>query len=325
MKIKVVIVSVICFFIIILGVILAYEKNSTEKDILVQTVETYFVNPSTQGLELEKRTLQSTELEDKVDEVLNILLVSGSANKSYKPLTEKPITYLDSYVQDGSAIVKFGDEFNNLSNVEKIYLKSSIVWSLTSIDGVSSVIFYVNDTPLVTDAVATIANKDNIKFDRNYVLLNPVIDPVNSILINLKLYFVNENNGLLTLEQRQNVYANPNTVKEYYIVDELIKGTNTQGLVSYIPKSTKIISVETDNRICYVNLSEDFVSKQNNDENINRLSIYQIVNSLTALDGVDGVQILIDSKKSKGFKNGVDLTEVLTEKKDYNEEIKEEQ
>ncbi len=325
MKIKVVIVSVICFFMVVLGVVIAYEKNSNKNDVLAQTAETYFVNPSTQSLELEKRTLQSTDIDAKVDEVLDILLVTGSANKNLKPLTEKPIVCLDSYVQDGSAIVKFGDEFNNLTNIEKIYLKSSIVWSLTSIEGVSSVIFYVNDTPLVTDAVATIANKDNIKFDRNYVVLDPVIDPVNSIQINLKLYFVNEKNGLLNLEQRQNVYANPNTPREYYIVDELIKGTNTPGLISYIPKSTKIINVETDNKICYVNLSEDFVTKQPNDEQINKLSIYQIVNSLTALDDVDGVQILIDSKKSKGFKNGIDLSEVLTENTDFIEEIAEEQ
>ncbi len=307
-------VSIIVMFIIlfILVVVLIVDRKSNDNNENgTQTVETYFVNNSTKNLESEKRILQSTEKKAQVDEVLEILLVTGPINKSLKFPSSTELTLLGSSIMGDTAFVYFGEDYNNLTDADKIYLKASITWSLTSIPNINSVVFYVGEEVIKIQSSNTQKTDNSIKYDRSYVSLNPSIDPINSVLIGFTLYFPNEDTNLLEEEQRLNVYANPNTIKEYYIVDELIKGSTTDGLYSAIPKSTKIINVETDNRICYVNLSEDFVSKQTEDERMNYLAVYQIVNSLTLLDNVDAVQIFIDSKKIKAFHN-LDLSEVLS-------------
>ncbi len=308
----VIIALAIAIIFIISLMIVKQSHNLTEKN--SQNIETYFVNPNTSNLECEKRSIQSVEVIDQVNEVLQIILSTGPMNKSLRMPASTELTLLGTSVNGDTAYVYFDENFNTLSDVDKIYVKASVTWSLTSISGINSVVFYVGDQVLYTGAQGT--ESTNINFDRSYVSIDPTIDPQNSVLINLKLYYPDSTTNQLVEEQRTNVYANPNVTKEYYIVDELIKGTTDEDHYSAIPKSTKIINVETDNRICYVNLSSDFVSKQPDDLETNTLAVYQIVNSLTMLDEVDAVQIFIDSKKVKGFKNGLDLSEVLTANED---------
>ncbi len=322
MKKRVIIIVAIIAVIFALLAALYLKEKTDNQDKNNQSVEIYFVNPGSHDIESEKRVLQSINVEDKVTEVLNILTVTGPLNKSLKLPSSTPFTILGSSVIGDTAIVYFDEDYYGISTPDKIYLKSAITWSLTSIEGINSVIFYVGEDIIRTGEDTSI-KEQNFEYDRGYVYLDPSIDPQNPILLSFKLYFIDKSTNKLTLEQRSNVYTNPNVSKEYYIVDELIKGTTTDGAYTAIPKSTKLINVETDNKICYVNLSSDFVTKQANDVEINRLSVYQIVNSLTLLDDVDAVQIFIDSKKVEGFKNGVDLSESFKADETYNNSTKE--
>lgn len=314
------IIIIIATFLVLITAIFIFVKQSQINNETLDTTSTkgsnyaeaYFLNPSTDSLEMEKRLLQSTDVNRQIQEILEIILKSGPTNKGLKIPTATSVDLLGSNVVGDTAFVYFGENYEELTDVDKIYLKASITWSLTSIEGVNSVMFYCGENVIETESATSQQQNQSNKYDRSYVYLNPVIDPQNSVLISFKTYYPLESTNELVEEQRNNVYANPNVIKEYYIVDELIKGTTIDGHYSAIPKSTKIINVETDNRICYVNLSEDFVTKQPDDYEMNRLSVYQIVNSLTLLDDVDAVQIFIDSKKVKGFKNGLDLSEVLT-------------
>lgn len=308
-------ITIICLFVFFIILVFSIYRNhqSVKDENSEQTLEVYFVNPATNSLDGEKRILQGTTVDDKVAEILNILLVTGPLNKSLRVPTKTELSLIDATIDGDTVSVYFDENYNNLDSTDKIYLKSAITWSLTSINEINYVTFYVGDEVIPTYSNNQATAEENLnKYDRSYVTIDPIIDPVNSILINLSLYFVDETTGYLNEEQRLNVYADPNTLKEYYVVDELIKGSTSDQFTSVIPTSTKIINVETDNNICYVNLSSEFVDKQQDNEDINKLSVYQIVNSLTLLDSVDSVQILIDSKKTKGFKNDVDLRQVYT-------------
>lgn len=317
-------ITITLIILLIASLIIFSVKHETKiKNNSDQLAEIFYLNPITKNLEPEKRVLSSTDTGAKVNEILNILLDTGALSQNLKsPISDK-IGIDSTSVSGKTATVYFSNDYNILSDADKIYLKASVTLSLTSIPEIESVIFYVGDSKVPIRAQEVVQNGQvvqNYRFDRNYVYLNPNIDPQNSILLNLTLYFPDVDLELLHQEQRSNVFANPNTIKEQYIVEELIKGTTTTGYTSLIPKSTKVISVETDNRICYVNLSSDFVNKQIDDLIQNRLSVYQIVNSLTLLPDVDAVQILIDSKKVKGFKN-FDLSDVLSSDASLNEGV----
>lgn len=312
----IIVISIITLF-IILGVLGAKNYNSKEKQSQTQTVDIYFLNQTTKSLEPEKRSLTTSTTLENIRETLSILLESGPLSQNLKIPTNEKVEITKTYLSGEDAIVYFSQSYNDLSDVDKIYLKASITWSLTSIPNIDGVIFYqgdeiipiANDYSLYADGVEKDDKVD--EYNRGYVFLNPTIDPLNSIVITLNLFFVDDKAHKLNEEIRGNIYSNPNVTKEYYVVDELIKGTEIEGLVSVIPKSTKIINIETDNRICYVNLSSDFITKQSENLKVRQLAVYQIVNSLTILDHVDGVQIFIDSKKIDGFGSELDISEVL--------------
>ena len=70
-----------------------------------------------------------------------------------------------------------------------------------------------------------------------------------------------------------------------------------------INPSTKIINVMTKDGVCYVNLSEDFLTVVGNVPT--KVSVYSIVNSLVELNSVNKVQILVNGEVPASFSNTV--------------------
>jgi germination protein M len=80
-------------------------------------------------------------------------------------------------------------------------------------------------------------------------------------------------------------------------MQELIKGPSEgSGLKPILPKDTKVLSVEVKEKIAYPNFEKDFPSKLNVGSGYESLVVAAIVNTLTELEGVDQVQILVDGK-----------------------------
>ncbi len=97
------------------------------------------------------------------------------------------------------------------------------------------------------------------------------------------------------------------------MVKELIIGRdNNEEILRIIPKEPGIISVNVKKNAAYVDLSKDIFAKiEKNPEN-ERLIIYQIVNSLASVDGIDRVLFTIDGKVEKDFMGYMDMREIFT-------------
>lgn len=80
-----------------------------------------------------------------------------------------------------------------------------------------------------------------------------------------------------------------------YVMEKLLAGPVSDGLVNAIAKDTKINSVKVENGICTVDLSGEFIEKSGTANE--RMAIYSVVNTMCGLDGADKVQFLIDGKK----------------------------
>lgn len=105
-----------------------------------------------------------------------------------------------------------------------------------------------------------------------------------------RLYFIHNNQ--LVSENRTIIIEKLET--ELSTVQELKRGSRVDIYYSPINQDVEILSVKTSDRICYVSLSDEFMIE--NDEQFN-LNVMSIVNTLTELDAVDYVQILIDGKR----------------------------
>ncbi|HHX17275.1 MAG TPA: GerMN domain-containing protein [Clostridium sp.] len=81
---------------------------------------------------------------------------------------------------------------------------------------------------------------------------------------------------------------------EETVFEELKKGPENQELYGVIPEGTRLLSIQTEDGICTVDLSEEFVSNQPGGTAAETITINSIVNTLTELEHVDSVQFRIE-------------------------------
>ncbi|SHI50998.1 Sporulation and spore germination [Geosporobacter subterraneus DSM 17957] len=125
----------------------------------------------------------------------------------------------------------------------------------------------------------------------------PPIPPIpDKTKYEMNLYFGSPDYKQLVIEKR--IIVSEELSEEKVIVEELIKGPRNKVLRASIPPETRLLSVNTTEGICYVNLSNEFLNTYRWSQQMNEaITIWSIVNSLTELNEVQGVQILVEGNK----------------------------
>lgn len=125
----------------------------------------------------------------------------------------------------------------------------------------------------------------------------------------VKLYFADEQNRYLLAEERTGTVEQESKLPEY-IVQALINGPCQESLQATIPEGTMLLSVSVNDGICVVNLSSEFLYNRPPDEAGERMCLFSIVNSLTELESITSVEILIEGNNVRNYCY-LDLTQPL--------------
>lgn len=117
------------------------------------------------------------------------------------------------------------------------------------------------------------------------------------------LYFQSAGNKELQRETR--LIDSKDLLLEPYreLLNMLINGPESETLQKTIPEGTKLLGVELIGNCLQVNLSKEFISNASQDQREKNNYIYSIVNTLTELNEVSSVKILIEGKESSGFED----------------------
>lgn len=112
------------------------------------------------------------------------------------------------------------------------------------------------------------------------------------------LYFSDDQAMYLVAEQRT-IHPESDQVADVAKaeLEELIQGPTNQDLLNTIPVETRVLDVEVNDGLATVNFSEELSSKHSGGSTGETMTIFSIVNTLTELDGIDRVQILIEGEK----------------------------
>ena len=265
----------------------ACNKNEEK---ITEEISLYFAGKSSSNLIYEKyEIVNSKSKKDSVEKAMEALL-SGPKNKENNRVIREGTKLLSTSVDSlGNASVNLSREFYNESNVYDILSASSIVKSLCSINGINSVKIMVESMPLVGptgEEIGALSEKDLV-FDITATEQNEV---------NVKLYF-SDNEAMYFVKENRKINVPTGESAEKLIVAELIKGPTKEKAVKTLPGETKIRSVETKDGICFVNLSNEFITKHSGGSSAEYMTIYSVVNSLTELSHIDKVQFLIEGEK----------------------------
>lgn len=159
------------------------------------------------------------------------------------------------------------------------------------------------------EAPAPLTETGNAQAEKNIV-----VDPEpKGEIVKVTLYYVNEEyvmTGNETLKKvlpvEKEVTVGEKSV-ESIILSELQKKPNKENLSTAL-EGIKVLSVDTAEKIAYVNLAGDKLSGGSMQED---LVLHQIIYSLTELKGIDAVQLLVDGSKRETLMGHIFIEEPL--------------
>lgn len=287
--------------IILAGIIYAVAlRNEIGEKPDFDEVSVYYVNAATNVLEAERHNIPKTK--DNVEKVETVFkeYINGPKSSNLTTASTKIdirdiVSVIYPYENKTSVVgINLSAQYDELTPSRQLFLISSLAYTFTELDFIEDVDVLCAGKPLVSQATGMPLTG----LSKEVLLNNPSFVPEKINRKNIILYF---SNGLRLVQEERSIQVKQSQSLEYQIVEQLILGPYSTNLKSVIPAETKIRDIKTEDGICYVNLSAEFVSKASVDDNEKLMSTYSIVNSLTELDNVNKVQFLIEGEKITEF------------------------
>lgn len=229
--------------------------------------------------------------QEMADDMLEQLATPSGDVRSIAPIQNFTVT--GTTLQNGTLTVFLSSDYEELETVREILTRAALVNTLCQIDGVDSVSFLCGDHPLTNEdgSVVTAMNSDMFIFNSGKEIMNYE-------KVRLHLYFANEDGDQL-VDTYRNVVYNSNISMERLVVEQVLKGPNSDVVFPTLNPASKVLSVTTRDGVCYVNLDQTFLTEPYGVTS--QVAIYSLVNSLTELSSVSAVQITIEGKTGKAF------------------------
>lgn len=234
-------------------------------------------------------------------------LLSGPSEPEHTKVIPDGTNLISLKVKDKTATVNLSQEFEkNDSGASRLLAIYSVVATLCSVDGINRVQLLVNGRPMKYSS----SGEDIGLLSMNNVVTDDEIKRNQTAVV--ELYFGSDD-GTGLIKQQRMIDIKDNESIEKTIVNELLAGPSKEG-VRLIPSDVKLLSVETKDKLCYVNLSKEFAAIG---DDVAYMAVYSVVNTLTGQwQQSDGVQILIEGERAERI-GGVSLSEPLS----FNENI----
>lgn len=253
----------------------------------------YFFNNDKTSITRESRSIQYDETEEIIPTIIEELSKKSSQSDN--------ICVIDKNVKINEIIYEASDKIrldlnsefltdNVHENLLATYAVVKSVCGASAITGINYVKITVDGSDIMTEDGKAI---DFLTFnDIKLAEDNEAISEINaSLYIPKKDYLIKETRSISISDDEP---------VEKYILSELLQNKSIG----------ELISAETIDGVCFVNLKLSFTEKNVLDNSDTLLSIYSVVNSLTELEHISGVQFLIDGKKTKMLGN-VNIENVL--------------
>ena len=255
-----------------------------------QSIKLYFADGNNRYLLTELRQVIPTEPATVADYLIGQLIAGPREADHYAAIPEGT-ALLGVGVSDGLCTVNFSSAFlENFSHTESgewmtIY---SVVNTLTQLEEI--------DRVLILCEGETIPYSRYMRLDQPLTALTSLEGPVR--------YNMNEYDATIYLGSwsRDYLAALPVRLRQNmaYSLEELLLQTmlEFQAPVGYeilLPEGTQVLSVETNDGCCYVDLSEEFTREPDDPASV-RLRINALVASLCSLPDVESVQLSIEGQ-----------------------------
>jgi len=133
-------------------------------------------------------------------------------------------------------------------------------------------------------------------------------------MIEINLYF-SDSQAMYLVPERKKILKTSTLAR--HIINELIKGPASPDLYPTIPQGTQVNEVYIAGDIVYIDLSEEVFKNHPGGSSGQLMTVYSIVNTLTEIPSIRGVQILVEGNEMKSLVGHIDISMPLLRDEDW--------
>ena len=124
-------------------------------------------------------------------------------------------------------------------------------------------------------------------------------------MVEVNLYF-SDSQAMYLVPEKRKIPQTPSLVRQAVI--ELIKGPENSDLYPTIPEGTQVNEVYIADDIVYIDLSEEIFKNHPGGSSGELMTVYSVVNTLTEIPPIRGVQILVGGNETKSLAGHIDIS-----------------
>ena len=199
-------------------------------------------------------------------------------------------------LEGGRLHLNLSEQYGGLSGVELSVADCCIALTMCQMEGVESVYVTVEGAEIPYRRLQEITPED--------VLLSGAEEE--PVYIQAELWYPRAVWDTLGVECRQ-VLKTEEITTPHAVLAAWLEGPRQEDLVSCMPDGAEIYTAQVEDDVCYVDLSASFWDNRPADDRQAKLVLYALVNTLCALEGVDGVQLQREGERAEDYA-GVDVS-----------------
>jgi germination protein M len=132
--------------------------------------------------------------------------------------------------------------------------------------------------------------------------------------VEVNLYF-SDSQAMYLVPEKRKISQVPSLTRQAVI--ELIKGPENSDFYPTIPEGTQVNEVYIVDDIVYIDLSEEIFKNHPGGSSGELMTVYSIVNTLTEIPPIKGVQILVEGNEMESLVGHVDISMPLLRDEDW--------
>lgn len=216
-------------------------------------------------------------------EALLYAYLSGPESKDLESLIPRDTKLVAWQVSGNTLYLNFSEDFAALSGVELSVACACVAKTFLELVPVENVRIRANDALLDGEKAITLSESSLSLYDDS-------VDQLHSVLT---VYYSDQpGRYLIGQELSINLAAQEDVIP--LLIEALTEPAEDSGLVSALPRGTKLLNYSINDGLCTVNFSAEFESNASSRCEAQRLSLMCVVNTLCQLEDIDQVEFCIE-------------------------------